>query len=283
LATKKIYEVHVGDRSGFLEVIKDRVRISGSWRFLCRCKCGKESYYKQYQIKGPDENKLVKSCPACFIDRYSPPEDEIGKIYRKWKIVSYLGITKGKRRFTCQCIKCDKTRDIAIQHLREGYKKNIRCTECNKYKSETKEAVINRLWVTLKDRVARRNLEIDIDKDFLIELFDKQKGLCYLSGIQLNLSNNLKEHNAGLTTASIDRIDSNKGYLRTNVAWCHKHINQMKMNLLNEDFINWCKLIAAHNLTIKGRPATRVKKTKKNFIVHNPIDSTTAGTLEGLI
>ena len=48
-------------------------------------------------------------------------------------------------------------------------------------------------------------------------------------------------------TYSIDRIDSSKGYIVGNVQWIHKTINQMKWNSSQEEFIEFCKAVAAHN------------------------------------
>ena len=48
-------------------------------------------------------------------------------------------------------------------------------------------------------------------------------------------------------TASVDRIDSTKGYLKGNVQWVHKSINQMKSNRTDEEFIALCKAVALYN------------------------------------
>ena len=50
-----------------------------------------------------------------------------------------------------------------------------------------------------------------------------------------------------MTTASLDRIDSTKGYFIENVQWVHKYVNIMKWHTANQEFIEWCKLIAANN------------------------------------
>lgn len=44
-------------------------------------------------------------------------------------------------------------------------------------------------------------------------------------------------------TASLDRIDSSKGYLENNVQWVHKDINWMKQDYSHEEFLQYCKLI----------------------------------------
>ncbi len=48
-------------------------------------------------------------------------------------------------------------------------------------------------------------------------------------------------------TASLDRIDSTKGYTLDNIQWIHKDLNKMKMNFANDYFIKTCKLVAENN------------------------------------
>ena len=44
-------------------------------------------------------------------------------------------------------------------------------------------------------------------------------------------------------TASLDRIDSNKGYVTDNIQWVHKDINYMKSDLDEQQFIHYCRLV----------------------------------------
>ena len=48
-------------------------------------------------------------------------------------------------------------------------------------------------------------------------------------------------------TASIDRIDSNKGYIEDNVVWVHKDINIMKNKFSKEYFLMLCKKIVENH------------------------------------
>ena len=52
-------------------------------------------------------------------------------------------------------------------------------------------------------------------------------------------------------TASLDRIDSEKGYVAGNVHWVHKTVNKMKMEFSVDDFVSVCKEVAEH----KSKPA----------------------------
>ncbi len=50
----------------------------------------------------------------------------------------------------------------------------------------------------------------------------------------------------GERTASLDRIDSSKGYTKDNIQWVHKHVNLMKHKFDQKYFVDICKLIANH-------------------------------------
>jgi hypothetical protein len=81
--------------------------------------------------------------------------------------------------------------------------------------------------------------------------FVQQNGRCALTGLDLDwpdwrgMTPDGKQHyKAG--SASLDRIDSAKGYTEANIQWVHKDINKMKGNLTESDFKIWCKRIARH-------------------------------------
>jgi hypothetical protein len=87
-----------------------------------------------------------------------------------------------------------------------------------------------------------RNIPFKISIQYLWRLFCKQNEKCNLSGIELSLNHSKNGNSFG--TASIDRIDNTRGYVRGNVQWVHKDINFMKQDLSQTEFINYCKLIA---------------------------------------
>jgi hypothetical protein len=73
-------------------------------------------------------------------------------------------------------------------------------------------------------------------------LLAQQDGRCALSGICLVTSGDFKE-----ITASIDRIDSSKGYTIDNVQLVHKDINMMKQAFEQSYFISLCQKVAGNN------------------------------------
>jgi sigma54-dependent transcription regulator len=73
-------------------------------------------------------------------------------------------------------------------------------------------------------------------------LLAQQGGRCALSGSCLVTRGAFKE-----ITASIDRIDSLKGYTMGNVQLVHKDINMMKQAFEQSYFISLCQKVAGNN------------------------------------
>jgi hypothetical protein len=85
----------------------------------------------------------------------------------------------------------------------------------------------------------RKSMEFDLDIEYVADLLDvKQNGICSLTGLDISIS---------AKTASLDRIDSSKGYIRGNVQWLHKDINMMKRHYSTEYFKKLCGLVASHS------------------------------------
>ncbi len=102
-------------------------------------------------------------------------------------------------------------------------------------------------WQAIKKSAKRRNIPFDLSIQEAWELFEKQKRKCYLTQQSIILCPSRKDIMKGKQTASLDRIDSSKGYTIDNVQWIHKDLNTMKWDFSQEHFINMCKMVAKHN------------------------------------
>lgn len=100
-------------------------------------------------------------------------------------------------------------------------------------------------YSTIKNGADRRNIPFNVSIEFLWDLYEKQKGICALTNIPITLSPAIKDCNVNwdVITASVDRIDSTKGYEVGNVWWVHKEVNRLKNNYSLQDLVYWCKLI----------------------------------------
>lgn len=67
---------------------------------------------------------------------------------------------------------------------------------------------------------------MDITEEYLNEMYKAQEGKCYYSGIPFSKD----------CRPSVDRIDSNKGYIKGNIVICEDKINVMKSNLSIKEF-----------------------------------------------
>lgn len=90
----------------------------------------------------------------------------------------------------------------------------------------------------------RPHLKFEVTIEYLYELFENQKGLCRYSGIKLTIPEKWDDKHY---TASLDRIDSSKGYVEGNVQWVHKDINKMKNSYTEDYFIELCRKVSNVN------------------------------------
>ena len=99
------------------------------------------------------------------------------------------------------------------------------------------------MWAKIRESARRRSIELTITIEEAWAVFQEQNGRCALSNVELLFSRTSREN-----TASLDRIDSNLGYTKTNVQWVHKTVNKMKNDLGNNEFLLWCSMIKSNIL-----------------------------------
>ncbi len=90
------------------------------------------------------------------------------------------------------------------------------------------------IFYSLKRGAESRNLEFLITLEDIWNLFIKQNRRCFFTNRELNFPSGRRIYNG---TASLDRIDSSKGYILNNIQWVHKDINYMKQEMNNEEFL----------------------------------------------
>jgi K+/H+ antiporter YhaU regulatory subunit KhtT len=100
-------------------------------------------------------------------------------------------------------------------------------------------------WASIKYSANDRGLELSVTMQDIWDLFLEQDRKCALSGIEIVLVRTQKEkfENGIEQTASLDRINSSKGYIKGNIQWVHKDLQKMKWNMTEEKFYNWCRMV----------------------------------------
>lgn len=96
----------------------------------------------------------------------------------------------------------------------------------------------------VKDKANKRHLSFEITIEYLWNLFLQQNRICIFMGELLRFSNRRIKNRGIDQTASLDRINSNLGYIVGNVQWIHKQINWMKHDMNQSRFLELCEKIS---------------------------------------
>jgi len=91
------------------------------------------------------------------------------------------------------------------------------------------------LWGRIVREAASRRITVTISIEDAWALYVQQKGRCSYSGLPIGFGRDC--------TASLDRIDSQRGYVAGNIHWVHKVVNRMKWKLPENDFLRLVYLI----------------------------------------
>lgn len=171
--------------------------------------------------------------------------DITGRTFAALTVIKEAGRQNDKHvLWLCRCT-CGREITVTYSHLVSGGTKS--CGDGH-YQSETRTKrcgnITQSLLNSFKQNAKQRNMDFNIDMKYIWMLFKKQKGLCALSGRTIELPALIKTRhmaNQGRNhTASLDRIDSNLGYIKGNVQWVHKDINFAKQSMTDEEFIELC-------------------------------------------
>lgn len=103
-------------------------------------------------------------------------------------------------------------------------------------------------WYRMVQGAKKRHLELSITMADAWSIFLKQNRKCAITGELLYFAEAGNNEVGG--TASLDRIDSTKGYITGNVQWVHKEVNVMKWDLPMPTFLKWCKKVVDNNSSI---------------------------------
>jgi len=202
-------------------------------------------FMKQQQL----ENFFVKTENIRF--NKNMPQPKIGDKIGKFTIIDDKVYRTEKVNHNHLKVKCDCGLEVIYSYSYLLKRERMGCTKCYIKYRQKKYKTIGRIsanhFGNIKHGAIQRNLEFTLSAEFIDNLFTSQNGKCALTGIDLILFPCYKEHQRTDITASLDRIDSSKGYTEDNVQWVHKVINIMKGSLNNSEFINISKLVAKHN------------------------------------
>lgn len=183
---------------------------------------------------------MNKLCSVCKKDKNStefyPSQNKCKKCYHEYSAAQQraLNYLPDPSIIEKKCSICNEVKSIAefnrYRRRKDGYDR--RCKSCTQKECTTLETRFS----SLVCRAKRRNIPVEIDINFVKTL----PLICQYTGDILTLEPNKRN------TFSFDRVDSSKGYTKTNTVPCCEVINTMKTDLPLDQFLLICKKIVEH-------------------------------------
>jgi archaellum component FlaC len=149
------------------------------------------------------------------------------------------------QEFTCWECGCTKNRKNFPYRIQYAFQKEKRCKTCSREnnvkrrKNHSIEQIIQEMITSAKHTGKRRENNgrsecgvIDLSVEFILALRDAQSNKCALSNRELGWGVSALYH----TKSSIDRIDSNLGYVRDNVQLVCAYANIAKSDMTDGEF-----------------------------------------------
>lgn len=106
----------------------------------------------------------------------------------------------------------------------------------------------------LRRSAEKRGYTFEISVEYLWDLFQEQKQICAITGDYIP---NIKE-------ASLDRIDSSKGYIEGNVQWVTQQANLSKHVMTMEQLYEFCRKVLNHANQQPSTPLTKCEGSETN-------------------
>jgi hypothetical protein len=170
---------------------------------------------------------------------------EVGQKFGKYTVIDCEIKINREAQILCQC-DCSVINTVSCYTLLNGKSKG--CLECNNTRKKDEnptwkgfENISGKYYGRIKRSAEKRNIVFDVEIEYFNKLLVEQNFKCKLSGLEISFSHSKKDNYKA--TASIDRIDSNKGYIVGNLQWINKNVNLMKNHFNQDYFLEICEKI----------------------------------------
>lgn len=231
-----------------LELLPHRVGSARNRCWKCRCECGAEVNVPTSTLRSGRQ----KSCGKCdnFIDLTGEKFHRLTALYVSERAVrpGHVGTVTF---WMCKC-DCGNEKAVRASSLRRGLTRSCGCLQKEAVRASSKGCgeILQYYWSRTIRGAALRNLEFTITIEEAWDLFLLQERRCALSGRLLLFGSQKTQHrkeHRNNQTASLDRIDSDLGYVPGNVCWVHKDFNSLKSNWKLTTLISMSKELVEHD------------------------------------
>lgn len=188
----------------------------------------------------------------CLPARSKYASDEyIGRRYGCRTIIGHADLSSGKNyRWLVRC-DCGSVGKVQANHLVAGrFQRCVDCTNKAQTGSGSKAwkgvgACSSTAYSFFKASADHRGIPWNITIEDVAALYEKQGGCCALSGVSLRFRAGWQYKRFG--NASLDRIDSLRGYERDNIQLVTSDVNFAKQQLSNAEFVALCRSVVRHH------------------------------------
>ena len=121
-----------------------------------------------------------------------------------------------------------------------------KCFSNRRKENRKKEERTLRQWIadSLRTLKYRSKEPCDLTIEYMIGLWEQQKGKCYYS--ELTLQSPHYGSGRSPNAASVDRIDPKRGYIQGNVVWSAWACNIGKWEMSVKEYIEICRAVVTH-------------------------------------
>lgn len=243
--------------------IQDYIIKNNAGKFICKCDCGHISCLHIKRIL----SLKSKKCRRCLVLDRRPQLNLINKQFGDFKVIKKTHIFDRQHlNWECEC-KNGHKRIIRKEIIDKN--NNLICQQCKKINEIPQKNLDYVIKYMVDKNKLNKYLDVNLTSEYLIKLIEKQEYKCKLSKIDIILREGVSQINT--PTASLDRIDSSKGYEVGNLQWLHKDINVMKWHFPLNRFVYYCYLINNPENSNINKEGFLIKNWCKNFKGYNNI------------
>lgn len=103
--------------------------------------------------------------------------------------------------------------------------------------------MFGRAVANARSRAAKKGIAFELDREYVMNMFEKQGGKCYYSDIKLNVVKSDADRTHDPFKMSLDCVDPSLGYVKGNVVWCAYCVNALKLKMSEERMTDVCRAI----------------------------------------
>lgn len=254
----KKLKCEIGEKFGYWEVVDNTPIVkSGHTYIKVRCKCGKEELKCLSDLKN-GRSTGCKSCKA----RERSRKVQIGDKYKHWTVIDGPGKnSSGSIIWLCIC-DCGKNKRWIQANELMNPDRCFECSECaakrRAEKTVSNNGKVGELTLTrftkLQKSAEKRGIYFELSMDYLWNLFERQQRKCAITGDLIESFDN----------ASLDRINSEDGYVEGNVQWVTYQANVSKHTMTMEQLYEFCKKVLNHADQQPSLPLTKQEGSETN-------------------